>query len=235
MYKRLRNIVLTGLVCLFLSGNLIYAAEIFKWARVKFESKLPAESKRENMEVWDTDFNGDITLLTALENNSTIKTDKTIYKVSFKDLKEIAGFPMVFIHGSGIPVFSSEEIKNMREYMQRGGLIYAEDCQLEPKEDYFYLEMKKLVEEKIFPGKKLEPLDYKHPIFDCFYHFPLGFPLIVGVDHPFLGLPDEKGRLMMFLSSKDLHCGWHRHRQKKIVQREALKGGINIIIYALTN
>jgi len=221
---------------LLLLCNISYSAEIFKWARAEFETKRPAEtSQTDLMEEWDYGEEGDVLLLEELEKTTSIKTDKKVYKVSFKDLKQVVEYPIIFMHSAGLPVLSDEELKNMKEYMKRGGLIYAEDCQVGPQNDYFFQAVKTLVEKKIFPDKKMTGLPENHPVFSSHFEFPFGFPMVAGVNHPFTALLDEKGRLIMFLSSRDFHCGWYHKERDPLLRKQALKAGINLIMYSLTN
>jgi hypothetical protein len=212
----------------------IFAAQEFQWARVKFDTK------RDIIDKWDIDLQFDLDFLRAVQEMTTLKVDIKVNTVSFENLDEVTKYPLVFIHGEGEPNFSEKEVKNMREYMLRGGFIFADDCVYQKKGDYFFKGMREVLETRVFPEKKLELLPITHEIYHCHFEFPEGLPYIQGVNHGGWGLSDEKGRLMVFLCSTDLHCGWGKDKEgkkwfgeKKFI--EACKMGINIIIYALTH
>ena len=132
--------------------------------------------------------------------------------------------------------FSDKEIKNMREYLLRGGLLWGDDCVFE-KGDFFFKGMKEELETRVFPGKKMVLLPITHPIYHTQYEFPEGLPYFQGINHGGWCLSDDKGRLMVFLGATDVHCGWSKKDkwfgEAKMI--EAYKFGINVIMYALTN
>jgi len=97
----------------------------------------------------------------------------------------------------------------------------------------FFRGFKKIVEEEIFPGKKFEVLPNSHPIYHCHFDLPKGLVCNQLPVAPGMGLSDDKGRLMIFLSSADINCEWSTRNFDKAPA--AYKMGINIITYALTH
>ena len=87
------------------------------------------------------------------------------------------------------------------------------------------------------PGYQMEPVPFDHEIYHCFYDFDQGAPVCQGQPNPDLGL-FYNDRLVCFLTSGDLHCGWihdvNSSRTGRVIQ-EAYKMGVNIVIYALTH
>jgi len=217
------------LLMLFISQN-VFSGQEFQWVRVKFDTK------REIKDKWDINLNYDRDFLNAVSEMTTLKVEVKVNTVSFNNLEEVTKYPMVFIHTEGEPKLSEKEVRNMREYLERGGLLWADDCVFE-KGDYFFKGMKEELETRIFPGKKMELLPITHEIYHTQYEFPEGLPYFQGVNHGGWGLSDDKGRLMVFLTATDVHCGWAKKEmffgEAKLL--EAYKMGINIIMYALTH
>jgi len=224
------------IICSFLCKNLY--TEEFKWVRAEFPIENPKGSALYNkyyLEDWDFNMDADLQLLRELENNTTIKPVHKVFTVKLENLDEMVKYPLIFMHASDYGVFSDNAVKNMREYLNRGGMIFADDCQATaPEQDRFWQSVKKVFEERVFPGKKFVEIPQDHPVFHCHFEIPLGIPVVVGAGHPFLAMFDEKGRIMVFLASSDLHCGWLRN-MAPVKRGQSTKMAINIIVYALTH
>jgi hypothetical protein len=216
----------------------IYAQE-FKWVRAEFPIQNPkgtAKYDEYHLEDWDFDMSADLLMLKELEQATTIKPEHKVFTVKLENLDEMVKYPLIFMHASDYAIFSDNAVKNMREYLNRGGMIFADDCNAGPEGDRFWRSVKLIFESKVFPGKKFVEIPEDHEIFHCHFEMPLGMPQIVGVSHPFLGLMDDKGRIMVFLTSADLHCGWsQRQNFPPLKRRQGIKMTINIIVYALTH
>ncbi|MFH1074401.1 MAG: DUF4159 domain-containing protein [Candidatus Firestonebacteria bacterium] len=228
--------VIVLLISIFLAG--MYSQE-FKWARAQFGIENPKGSRlyqEYHIEDWDIDLNADLHLLRELEKTTTLKPVLKVHTVRLDDLQEMTKYPLIFMHASDYGVFSDKEVGNLREYLKRGGMIYADDCNAGPEGDRFFRSINKLFEERVFPKKKFEELTEDSPIFHSHFEMPMGLPLIAGIKHPFMALKDDKGRVMVLNSSADLHCGWTGGGQATPLQiKQSLKMGVNIIIYAITN
>lgn len=205
----------------------------FEWYRIKFTTKEDFSGQ------WDVIEEADIVFLQELEKNTTLKVKKEVKVTSFENLDEVCKHPFVFMTSEGTPVLSENEIKNIREYCLRGGFILADDCVREGEGDYFFQGFKKIIEEKIFPDKKMFELTNDHPVYHCFYSFKDGLPFMHGIKRGTFGIENNQGKLMIFLTPIDLHCGWserfvpeHWSKEKRM---EAIKMGINLVMYALTH
>ena len=200
----------------------------FRWARGKFDIvEKDAEDPWDNNIKWDKYFLEEVPKLT------TLKIGTTVDEVPLDNLDKMTNYTIIFLHASGTPKFTSKEVANIREYLKRGGFIFAEDCINFEVGDLFFKGFKSAVEKDIFPGKKMEILMPDHPIYHSQFDLPKGIVCNQGPVAPGYGLHDEKGRLMIFLSAADIHCEWSTRDEKKTT--DAYKMGINIIIYALTH
>ena len=225
------------LISLFLTGA---CAQEFKWARAQFNLQNPKGSSVYNqysIEDWDIDMDADLHLLKELAKVTTIKPDLKVYTVKLDNLEEMTKYPLIFMHASDYGSFSEKEVTNLREYLNRGGMIYADDCNAGPEGDRFYQSIKTLFEDKVFPKKKFEEMADDSPIFHSHFDMPLGLPLVVGVKRPLMVMKDDKGRVLVINTSADLHCGWTGRGggESPLKIKQALKMAVNIIIYAITN
>jgi len=177
--------------------------------------------------------------LRLLEKYTNIQVDGAPVSVSFRDedREALFGYPILFMTSNNTAVMSEPEIRNMREYLLRGGFLLGDDCVLEgsysnSKMPQFSRGFTELMAE-VFPERPLDIIPTDHPIYHCFYDFPDGLPQF----HP-KGRWDGRGifdgdRLMVMLSPNDLCCGWQFSWGQ--YSQNAFKAGINIFVYALTH
>ena len=147
---------------------------------------------------------------------------------------EIFNYPYLYLNGHGRIELSDSEAQNLREYLLAGGFLHADDNYGMDK--YFRAQMK-----KVFPEEELVELPFNHPIYNSHFKFPGGLPKI----HEHDNLPPQgfgiirDGRLMVFYTyQSDLGDGWEDpdvHNDPPEKRESALKMGVNIIVYALTN
>jgi hypothetical protein len=140
--------------------------------------------------------------------------------------------PTAYIAGHGNISFNEAEAERLRLYLTSGGFLFADDDYGMDKS--FRREMK-----KVFPELKFVELPFNHPIYHLHYNFPNGLPKIHehdgGPPHGF-GLIYE-GRLVVFYSlNTDISDGCEDadiHHDPPEKRREALKMGLNILLYSL--
>ncbi len=178
---------------------------------------------------------------TELPNLLKFFTKETRIEVSIKDFyiesddSRIFYYPIIFLTGHGNITFNDVEIKNLRNYLLSGGFLYVDD-------DYgldkpFRREIK-----KIFPELNFIEIEKSHKIFNCYFGFKEGLPKIHkhdGKPPQAFGLFDKNGRMMIFYTyESNISDGWDSpgvHNNPQDTRTTALKMGVNILIYALTN
>jgi len=108
--------------------------------------------------------------------------------------------PILFINGHNAPEFTISEKKNLHEYVERGGFIFAEACCGSADFDRGFT---KLVEE-LFPEKQdqLRPLPDDHPVWRARH-------LLLSEIHPLWGIR-RGGRTAVIYSPSDLSCYWNQ-------------------------
>ncbi|MDP8243491.1 MAG: DUF4159 domain-containing protein [Candidatus Hinthialibacter antarcticus] len=173
-------------------------------------------------------------LLTQLRERFAMKTalEETVIAPGASD---IFSYPIVYMTGHGTVRFSDAERANLREYLRRGGFLWADDNY--GLDESFREEMAKL-----FPDASLTPLPHDHPVFHSCYPFENGPPKIHehdGKPPQVLGIYSEGRLVVMYSYETDIGDGIESkgvHPQDSPqVRDEAMNMALNIILYALSN
>ena len=217
-------------VCLYVQ------AEEFRWARVKFKCVEP-----DPQEPWNIEPKIDERFLTHLERFSSLKVDKTWNVVPLDNLEKMSKFPLLFMTASGTPDLSDTELKNLKEYLDRGGTLLADDSHWPEKGgNIFFRGMKKYFD-RMYPKLTVKPLPLSHPVLHCFFEIPYGyyFKLYYKEDKSDMSssglwaLLDEKGRCMVLFSLL-VQNTWGGDFSPAHLE-ESVKIGVNLVIYSMTN
>ena len=201
----------------------------FYFPRLQFQCYANIHSKK-----WDISPQGDDILRNHVKKNTNINIfpDRVAVNLDHPDL--LVRYPFVFMTSEGNWRLSPESTANLRDYLLRGGFLYADDCCYEQRLDYFFQSWCDEVK-RIFPEHVVKPIPIEHEIFHCFYELK-AVPYCQGVHHPAMGLFHKTtGRLMSVCTSGDIHCGWVGFSNFSREQRShSLEFGTNLIIYTLT-
>lgn len=186
---------------------------------------------------WNINPEGDAILRRELKRLTNVNVSMEPKVVRLGDFDEMCRNPFVFMTAGGSFELPPNEEKNLHEFLDRGGFILADDCmglnQLD--RDAFFQCYMKLIN-KLYPDNPMRKIPYDHEIFHNYFDFPNGCPEMQGVPHGAYGLFEPgTGRIMTWLSSGDIHCGWCNRWFTPEKNTEAIKMGINIIIYFLSH
>ena len=204
------------------------------WARLKFMCEDG------DADDWNVHPNGDLNLIDAINEQTSMNLEKEWNVADITKLDTMTAFPFLFMHADVRPDLDDVARANLREYMLRGGFLFAEDCVRGKRHkggdfyDGFFRKMAEQEIPKIFPDARLERLPNDHPVFHTVYHIKNGIPHMQGTPHG-LHAVTVQGRVVMLLSPSDIHCGWTSRLwfgPEKGAQ--ALEMGINIYAYAMT-
>ncbi len=172
-------------------------------------------------------------LLKYVSERTSIKVNKEPKLVSLES-KEIFDCDILYISGH-VPIsFNETEKRNLRDYLiNYKGFVFVND-------DYGMDESFRKEIKKVFPEYNLELVPFSHPIYNVFYKFPNGLPKV----HEHDGGPPEglgifvDGELRLFYAyNTDIGDGWDSpevHNDPEEIREEAIRMGINIIVYALS-
>ncbi len=140
--------------------------------------------------------------------------------------------PILFMTGHGNVEFSESERKVLRDYLLRGGLLFADDNY--GMDASFRREMRAL-----FPRHALRPLPSRHPVYRSHFRFPSGLPKI----HEHDGKPAQawgievEGRVVvLYTHETDLGNGWEDpevHKLPADAREQALRMGVNVVAWFL--
>lgn len=171
-------------------------------------------------------------LIKAIQTRTKIPVCPEEKRIELTD-PDLYGFPLLYITGHGNIRFTDEEVSHLRSFLLSGGFLHADDNYGMDKS--FRREMN-----RVFPELDWVEVPFSHPIYHCFYPFPEGLPKIhkhKGGAPKGLGL-FHNGSLIVFYSfNTDLGDGWEDmevHKDPPELHEKALRMGINIITYALS-
>jgi hypothetical protein len=181
---------------------------------------------------WYNDPSAEVNLLKFVQANTNIKV-KAEYKFVDVSSDEIFSYPFLFLTGHGNVVFSADEAKRLRSYLEKGGFLYIDD-------DYGLDKAIRREMKKVFPDNDFIEVPFSHKIFNIFYKFENGIPKTHEHDKKppqtfgiFLG----ERVAVLYTYESNPSDGWadpEVHNDPKDKREEALKFGANIIIYALS-
>ncbi|NLK49854.1 MAG: DUF4159 domain-containing protein [Candidatus Cloacimonetes bacterium] len=157
--------------------------------------------------------------------------DQAVVKAS--DIK-LFEYPFLYLTGHGNIRFSDREADNLRQWMQRGGFLYADD-------DYGMDESFRREIKRIFPEYSLTEIGPSHPLFTSFYDFSDGLPKIHEHDNQppqAFGIFDDTGRMLcLYTYESNISDGWAdpgTHNNPPEVRETALRFGVNIVYHLMT-
>ena len=166
-----------------------------------------------------------------IANTSMVKAAKEVrIKLTDNNAKH---FPYLYLTGHGNIRFSENEIIELRSILSNGGFLHADDNYGMDKS--FRREIK-----KVFPNKDFIELPHSHPVFSSYYNFENGLPKIHEHDNKppqALGIYENNILVVLYTYESDLGDGWEDstvHNDPPEIREAALKMGVNIIYYALT-
>jgi hypothetical protein len=172
-------------------------------------------------------------LLAAIRERTALPVEATEARVTLMD-DRLWDYPFIHMTGHGNVKFTDDEVKRLREYLERGGFLHADDNY--GLDESFRREIK-----RVFPDRELVDVPLSHPIYHVVYDFPKGIPKIHEHDgKPARGFGIFLGdRLAVYYSySSDLGNGWEdtvTYHDPPALHEAALRMGVNLFVYAVTS
>jgi len=142
-------------------------------------------------------------------------------------------YPYLYLTGHGNIRLTDSEVIALRSILMNGGFLHADDNY--GMDASFRREIK-----RVFPNKDLIHLPHDHPVFHIYYSLPKGLPKVHEHDNKppqALALFEDKRMILLYTYESDLGDGWEDasvHQDSWPVREAALKMGVNIIYFALT-
>lgn len=179
-------------------------------------------------------------ILQIMREVTLVDTDRLSYQVVDLASPEIFQYPFSYVSHPGEVYPSNQEIENLRQYIERGGFLMLDDFggqgqgpwEMEAFQDILH---------RAFPGREMYRLTDDHPLLRNNYEIDN-----LNMLHPmsdaksvFYGFDDSDGRLAMVICyANDVGDYWEfidEPRYKLKPSAEALKLGVNIVLYSLTH
>jgi len=156
------------------------------------------------------------------------------------DDDHLFAYPYLFVTGHIGFNFSEAQKQRLREYLERGGFLHVEDCDIRLNSGRGFMRGAiHLLMKELFPKKKFEPLDLSHPIYHSLYDHNeyLGGDKLV----PPHGSYDDAlifgDRIAVYFCPSDLNCAWEGRPCSpggEEQRRWAFEQGMNVVGYALS-
>jgi hypothetical protein len=186
-----------------------------------------------------------INLLHVVNRETGIRVDTDQRKVVLSS-PQIFEYPILYMHGRSAFRLSDEERKQLKVYVQRGGVVLADAvCGSDAFVKAFRHEISDVF------GKALEPIPASHPLFTSKFggfeiktvhrrepHRRGGGPLkasVVEVPPDLEGLRIA-GRYGILFSPLDISCALERHESLECpgyIREDAARIGLNLVLYAM--
>jgi len=179
-------------------------------------------------------------ILQIMKEVTGINVERLSYRIVELGSPEIFDYPFSYVSEPGEMRLNDKEIANLREYLDRGGFVMIDDFGGQgqgPQE--FEAFRDNLI--RAFPERDMFPLKEDHPMLNTFYRIDSIQTVhpMTGVKSEFFGYPGEKGALSMIVCyANDVGDYWEFIDQPYYAVKpsaEALKLGINFVMYAMTH
>ncbi len=190
---------------------------------------------------WNPDPAGLSTLLDTVSSNTSLKVSFATQPLKLNS-RELTTFPFIYMTGHDDFTLNGDEVAALRAYLKAGGFLMADACCGRKAFDVaFRRELG-----RVLPGAKLQRLPASHALYGIQYK-------IASVNHSQAAVVQRKlqnpgapalegvainGQLAVVYSSLDLGCGWELKPHPYGVgyeSRDAIKLGVNIVLYAVSH
>ncbi len=190
---------------------------------------------------WSHDFpTAEEHILQIAKEATGINLERLSYRIVELGSPEIFKYPFSYISEPGEMQLTDEEVVNLREYIQRGGFVMVDDFGGQGNERR-EMETFRANLLRAFPDRQMFVLTDEHPLMNIFYNIDsleTEHPM-TGVKSIFYGYPDGHGGLSMIICfNNDVGDYWEFIDQPLYAVKpsaEALKLGINFIMYSMTH
>jgi len=190
-------------------------------------------------ENWDTQFNAIANLLKALttKTSTEVKFERRAVDLSSGELQK---YPFLYLTGHYDFKLSEAEIQALRRFISSGGFLLASACCGRAEFDKAF--RREIA--RVLPGHELKKLPPEHPVYSVFYQLDaVGYDDYVRSlgevppDLPMEGI-SIAGTTPVMYSPYGLGGGWRGFDHpfaRDIAHEDAIKLGINIILYSMTH
>jgi hypothetical protein len=193
---------------------------------------------------WHHDYpDGDTMFPTSLGRLTTTDTDFNSFQIVDIDSKELFKYPFVYMSEPGFLNLLPADVKNLREYLDRGGFLLMDDFRGNEFDNSQFENMHEQIK-KVFPDREMAPVPSTHPIFHSFYDIdPKNmlppYRMSNSGEPQFLGISDAKGNLQVIIDfNNDISEYWQALDVGQCSLHDAglaVELGVNYAVYAMTH
>ncbi len=185
-------------------------------------------------------------LLSALNTTAGVATAHKAPALTPLD-PAIFKYPLLYIHGRNMFQISPQERDQIRKYIERGGVLFADACCGAPQFDKGFRQMI----EQMFPDHKLQRIPPTHEIFTTAIGNDLSrvkrrepevndanaaLKATIRTVEPYLEGVEMNGRFVVIYSKYDISCALERQAAVSCtgyIREDAVRIAVNIVLYAL--
>ena len=220
-------------------GRFLSTQRVYHEANVKTRDEFVFAQVVHNGD-WDPHPNGVMNFLRYVRANSTLPIQFKRVSVDLRD-PEALRYPVLYMTGHNDFVLSDAEIAGLRNYLNNGGVLFCNACcGREAFDRAFRRELA-----KVLPGGgKLQPVALNHPVHSS--RTPIRtveYTRFLKVGQPDLSVPALEGvslhgRFAVVYSRFGLGTQWdgqERPFSLAYEQKDGLRVGMNVLIYAMTH
>ncbi|MFY0688711.1 MAG: DUF4159 domain-containing protein [Cyclobacteriaceae bacterium] len=188
---------------------------------------------------WDVDQRMPSNLLNSIIEYTSIPVD-TVEKVVPLAGEEIFESPFCYLSGHKLVQFTSQEAENFKNYVDRGGFVFVDDCNHDI-EGLFAKSFESQMGE-LFGEEALIKIPSNHKLYRSFFEFdgpPATSQELNGwgddLVHEYLKAIEVNDKIGVLYSNKDYGCEWdYDFRNKRWYKIDNTRFAVNIVVYALT-
>jgi hypothetical protein len=203
---------------------------LVRWARLKTSGKF-----------WDRHSQKDPDFISFISKHTNLNIEPRLHTADTDKVEELCNYPFIF--SDGLHALTPAQLKNLREYLLRGGFLFIDMCiymKINPSPDAFLQNQKNQIL-SILPNAKFEALTEDHRIFFCYFEMKKGLPRSNSIQpvpyewkkHVLYRVIHED-RTIAIMGLSGLQCGWDG-RGLPGNDVECMKMMVNIYIFAMTH
>jgi hypothetical protein len=195
---------------------------------------------------WDSAPQAVRNLLTALNAYAGVSASTKVKNLPASD-PNLFKYPLVYMHGRNRFQMTRQEQEQLREYVNRGGVLFADACCGAPQFDRSFRDLM----EQMFPSQKLQRIPANHEMFTSKvgHDLPrvkrrepeannpqLALRTNVVEGEPYLEGIEIDGRYVVIYSKYDISCALERQASVACtgyVYEDAVKIAVNVVLYSL--
>src|SRR5690606_37684021 len=172
-----------------------------------------------------------------LAQTTRIDVDTLSYRIVDLASDEVFLYPFAYVSEPGEMELTEQEVRNLREFIERGGFILMDDFDGPAQPENMRAHVR-----RAFPDRPFLPLDIEHPVFSA--SFTLRdldgmSPYVPGGRIVYFGLDDARGELAIAAGhNNDLANFWDWYGQARMPLEpaaDAFRLGVNFVIWGMTH